>query len=112
MLVGYKYYAMVYSAWVPDLSDQSVNAQAAADSGGWQDPLNCLHGGASSWYFGWFFDSGHLVDSTPDVPINAHIDPFGPANPLHYLIQLPSMLFPGGAPGTATCAVNGGCTQH
>ncbi|MGH7744541.1 MAG: RHS repeat-associated core domain-containing protein [Candidatus Dormibacteria bacterium] len=114
--VGYQNGDMVYSVWVPDLIDQSVNRATAASDGGWQDPLTSFHGGAASWYFGnlFGFDVGHLVDSidtsSGEVPINAHIDPFGPFNPFHYLIQLPSMLFPSAQPGAASCAINGGCS--
>jgi len=116
LVVGYRYSAMVYGVWVPDLADESVDPGAAKSDGGWQDPLTGFHNGADSWYFGnlFGFDVGHLVDSTVtnsgDIPINAHIDPFGPFNPFHYIIQLPSMLFPGGQPGAATCAVVGGCS--
>jgi hypothetical protein len=101
---------MVYSVWVPDLSDESVDAAAAANDGGWSDPITFLHHGASSWYFGLWFDAGHLVDSTGSFEINAHIDPFGPLNPLHYLIQLPSMMFGSSGKQGASCSLNGGCT--
>jgi RHS repeat-associated protein len=116
LMVGYQYAAMVYGVWVPDLADESVDSNAAVNDGGWQDPLTGFHKGADSWYFGnlFGFDTGHLVDSivtdSGEIPINAHIDPFGPFNPFHYIIQLPSMLFGKGDPGTATCAVYGGCS--
>ena len=75
--------------------------------GYWADPLTYLHGGNPSWYSGYFFDTPHLIGSDP---ISAHIDPFGPLDPFHYLIQMPSMLFPPGQSGTATCALVGGCS--
>ncbi|HXM23396.1 MAG TPA: RHS repeat-associated core domain-containing protein [Terriglobales bacterium] len=108
--VKWQYGAMVYGVWVPDLSDQSVDPAAAANDGGWSDPITFLHHRASSWYFGLWFDAGHLVDSTGSFGINAHIDPFGPLNPLHYLIQLPSMMFGSSPQQGASCSVNGGCT--
>lgn len=105
-------YAMVYSVWIPQLSDESLDAAAAKAAGAWSDPITFFHSGASSWYFGFFSDAGHLVDSTATAPINAHIDPFGPLNPLHYLIQLPSMIFSPNPNQMATCSLNGGCDVH
>jgi RHS repeat-associated protein len=109
-LVDYTHAAMVYSVSMQGLADQSVDAQAAGNAGGWSDPIKFFHDGASSWIFGWFLDTGHLVDSTASQGINAHVDPFGPFNPLHYLVQLPSMLLGAGQSGKAMCSVNGGCT--
>ncbi len=103
---------MVYSVWIPQLSDESVDTAAAKAGGAWSDPITFFHNGASSWYFGFFSDAGHLVDSTTMDPINAHIDPFGPLNPLHYLIQLPSMMFSPAPVQGATCSLNGGCNVH
>ncbi len=77
--------------------------------GYWQDPLTNFHNGNPSWYSGFFFDTPHIIGTDP---ISAHVDPFGPFNPLHDVIQLPSMLFPPGASGVATCAVVGGCSLH
>lgn len=79
--------------------------------GFWSDPISWFHkdengNGLPSWYSGFFSDTPHLIGSDP---ASAHIDPFGPFNPLHYLIQIPAMKFPAGASGTMTCSVNGGC---
>lgn len=82
--------------------------QNAANKAGWPDPITFMHQGDSSWYFGslFGFDAGHLIGNDP---AGAHIDPFGPFNPLHYLIQMPAMLFPGGPVGYTTCSISGGC---
>jgi hypothetical protein len=77
--------------------------------GGWKDAVNYLHG-ANSWYFGYLWrNSGHLVDATSKLTINAHIDPFGPLNPLHYLLQIPSMLISPGSQTKGTCSLDDGC---
>ena len=110
--VGYRFKAMVYGVWMdcPSGAGCTVDPADVGDDA-WNDPLTSFHNGNPSWYYGnrFGFDTGHLVGSDP---ASAHIDPFGPFNPLHYLVQLPSMLFPGGRPGTAQCAVNGGCTMN
>ena len=82
--------------------------QNAANATGWPDPITFMHQGNSSWYFGskFGFDAGHLIGSDP---AGAHIDPFGPLNPLHYVLQMPAMLFPGGPVGYTTCSISGGC---
>lgn len=77
--------------------------------GYWPDPITSFHDHKSSWYSGFFFETPHLINTDP---ISAHIDPFGPFNPLHDLIQLPAMLFPPGASGEATCSINAGCVIH
>jgi hypothetical protein len=98
---------MVYSVWIDAgdaLSDESADAQAAEADGGWKDPVNVFHG-ADSWYFSSLWsDSGHLVDANSIGSLNAHIDPFGPLNPLHYLVQIRSMPAPVGLTATATCS--------
>lgn len=110
MKVQCTYGALVYSCSIPSLADQSVDR--AALGGGWPDPINWFHK-ADSWYFGLFFDAVHLVDAAvvngQVIPINAHVDPFGPANPFHYLIQLPAMLFGSANLPSMTCSINGGC---
>jgi RHS repeat-associated protein len=75
-------------------------------NGFWQDPISALHNGDASWYRGYFFNTAHVIAS---VPVSAHVDPFGPFNPFHYVIQLP-LGWVSGPPQTATCSVNGGCT--
>jgi hypothetical protein len=86
---------------------RTVNSDDA-NASGWSDPITYMHNGDPSWYFGplFGFDVGHLIGSDP---VGAHIDSFGPLNPLHYLIQMPAMLFPGGPLGYATCSISGGC---
>jgi hypothetical protein len=108
--MGYRNGALVYAVWVDDCK-AGEGCTVAKDNldGFWKDPITWFHHGNPSWYQGFLFDTPHLVGGDP---MSAHIDPFGPLNPFHYLIQLPSMLFGSGAPGTATCAVNGGCTIH
>jgi hypothetical protein len=44
--------------------------------------------------------------------INAHVDPFGPMHPFHYLLQLPSMLFSASPKQGATCMLNGGALNN
>lgn len=82
--------------------------QSQANASGWPDPVTFMHQGSPSWYFGskFGFNAAHLIGSDPAA---AHVDPFGPLNPLHYLIQLPAMLFPGGPVGHTTCSISGGC---
>lgn len=75
--------------------------------GYYPDPVRWFHHGHASWYHGLFYNVTHLV-ATP-LNISGHIDPFGPANPLHYIIQLPLGLVTGSAQ-SAYCSVNGGCT--
>ncbi len=99
--VNYSHSAMVWSVQVPGYTVDPNNLD-----GYWSDPITRFHGGNPSWYSGFFFDTPHLIGSDP---ISAHIDPFGPLNPLHYLVQLPAMLFPAGQSGTANCSVAGGC---
>jgi hypothetical protein len=79
-----------------------------ANGSGWLDPITFMHKGDPSWYYGnvFGFDVGHVIGSDP---ASAHIDPFGPLNPLHYVIQLPAMIFPGGPTGYTRCSINGGC---
>lgn len=81
-----------------------------ANATGWPDPVTFVHHNPSwysgPWYAGFGFSVGHLIGSDP---ASAHIDPFGPLNPLHYLIQMPAMLFPSGPAGYTTCSINGGC---
>lgn len=93
-------------------ANAGINQAAVAPSGGWQDPTNAFHP-ANSWYLGGLtgalFGTGHLVDWSPVQNLNAHIDPFGPLNPLHYLVQLPLERF-SGAPQPVTCNAVGGCT--
>lgn len=103
---------MVYnvSVSIPGDPFPQLNETAAQDAGGWHDPVTFMHSGADSYYFGsLLWNSGHLVNSTGTVPMNAHIDPFGPFSPLHYLLQIPSMILPGGDKRSAICSVNGGC---
>lgn len=112
-------YAMVVSEW-PGTSDpafESVNPYGAIAESGWKDPVNFFHG-ANSWYFGSLWrNSGHLVDSHWEMksghlveePISAHIDPYGPLNPLHYLLQIPSMLSSPGPTSAVTCSLRQGC---
>jgi RHS repeat-associated protein len=110
--VTYRYSAMVYnvSVSVPNDPFPQLNQTAAQDAGGWPDPVTFMHGGADSYYFGsLLWNSGHLVNSTATVPMNAHIDPFGPWSPLHYLIQIPSKIIPGRDRQSAICTVSGGC---
>jgi RHS repeat-associated protein len=82
--------------------------QNTANATGWPDPITFMHQGDPSWYFGslFGFNAGHLIGSDP---AGAHIDPFGPFNPLHYVIQMPAMLFPAGPVGYTSCSINGGC---
>jgi hypothetical protein len=79
-----------------------------ANASGWPDPITFMHQGNPSWYFGsrFGFNAGHLIGGDP---AGAHIDPFGPLNPLHYLIQMPAMLFASGPVGHTFCSINGGC---
>ena len=108
-LLAFRFKALVYGVWMDcPAGDGCTLDPADVGDNAWKDPLTSFHNGNGSWYYGnrFGFDTGHLVDSDPT---SAHIDPFGPFNPLHYLIQLPFM-FTGGNPGTAQCAVNGGCT--
>lgn len=86
----------------------SVDANQA-NATGWPDPITYMHGGNPSWYFDslFGFDAGHLIGGND--PAGAHIDPFGPFNPLHYLLQMPTMLFPRGPVGYTTCSISGGC---
>jgi RHS repeat-associated protein len=77
--------------------------------GFWKDPLTFLHQGSSSWYSGFFFDDLHLIDSDP---VSGHIDPFGPFNPLHYILQMPAMIPDMISPPGWTymsCSLSGGC---
>ena len=105
---------LVYSFQMSKGSTDKVNRVTVKADGGWPDPITSYHNGADSWYFGVFADTPHLVDFTVDqngnsVPINAHVDPFGPFNPLHYLIQLPLGKV-GGANWNGTCSAVGGCS--
>jgi RHS repeat-associated protein len=91
--------------------DKGAGCTVAQDNldGFWKDPLTFLHQGQSSWYSGFFFETPHLIDSDP---ISAHIDPFGPLNPLHYLLQMPAMIPDMISPPDTTymnCSLNGGC---
>lgn len=109
-------FGLVYSfLWSDngDSADESVNAAAV---NGWSDPITSFHGGAHSWYLGGFldgfFDTTHLVDSIDGgLGINAHSDPFGPFNPLHYIVQIPlTALNPSGQSWSGTCSAVGGCS--
>jgi RHS repeat-associated protein len=97
-----------YNASVYTVTVQGYLVNPSNLGGGWwADPLTFLHDGNSSWYQGYFFNTPHLIATDP---VSAHVDPFGPLNPLHYLIQLPSMLLPSGTKMNGSCAINGGCT--
>jgi hypothetical protein len=98
------YSAMVYNAQL-----QSGTVNKSNFNGWFKDPLTYLHGGNPSWYqgCGLLFDTVHVIGSDP---VSAHVDPFGPFNPFHYLIQMPAMLLPSGAPMSGTCSLNGGCS--
>jgi RHS repeat-associated protein len=106
--VKIQYNAGVWNVSLWNCADNCTVNASSADATGWPDPITYMHNGNSSWYFGslFGFDAGHLIGSDP---ASAHIDPFGPLNPLHYLIQMPAMLFPGGEVGYTTCSLNGGC---
>jgi hypothetical protein len=67
-----------------------------------------MHQGNSSWYFGslFGFNAGHLI---ADDSAGAHIDPFGPFNPLHYIVQMPAMWDRPGDTVRTTCSISGGC---
>jgi RHS repeat-associated protein len=90
------------------LTTERLNTSAAA-AAGWQDPLNSFHNGQDSWYLGdLFLDAVHLIDNQQGA--EAHIDPFGPLNPLHFFFQvIPGWIAGGSNLGQMTCSVNGGC---
>jgi hypothetical protein len=99
--VGYQYGGLVWSA---QMAGNQVNKNNLR--GYWSDPITFLHQGNPSWYSGYFFDTAHLVGG---ASISAHVDPFGPLNPFHYIIQMPAMLIPSQSSGTANCSLTGGC---
>lgn len=101
-LVSYQLAKMVYNVTLNGSTLDTTNLD-----GYWQDPFTFLHKGDDSYYSGYFFDTPHLIDGGS---LSGHIDPFGPLNPLHYLIQLPAMLFPAGPSGVGMCSLAGGCT--
>ena len=96
-----------------DSTGTNVNQAAVEAAGGWPDPITWFHGGAPSWFLdgfsGGFFGTAHLVDLWNGTPVNAHIDPFGPLNPLHYIIQIPLGIF-NGPSWSGTCSAIGGCS--
>lgn len=100
--VNYQFAKGVYNVSINGFALNTGNLD-----GYWQDPFGFMHNGDSSWISGYFLDSIHLIDSHP---MSGHIDPFGPLNPLHYLLQFPAMLFPANPPSVATCSVASGCT--
>ncbi|MGH7775708.1 MAG: RHS repeat-associated core domain-containing protein [Candidatus Dormibacterales bacterium] len=62
---------------------------AAAEAAGWLDPLTIFENGDTSWYQGdWWsmFNVPHTIDDPGGIIY--HVDPFGPLNPLHFLIQV------------------------
>jgi len=96
-----------YGAWV--VTCPSCTVQGLGDNKGWKDPLTYLHGGLSSWYLGnplasLFWDITHVVADG-----SAHVDPWGPFNIFHYIVQMPEMADPVGPIYPATCSINGGC---
>jgi hypothetical protein len=97
----------VFQALVYNLTWEGRTVDRANLDGYWKDPATVFHD--ESWYSGFFLETPHLIQNVGE-PFSAHVDPFGPFNPLHYVIQIPSMLFPPGQSGTATCSLNGGCT--
>ena len=105
--VTYQHGNMVYSVQMDCAVNQGCTVATDNLDGFWSDPVTFLHQGNPSWYSGYFLDTPHLIGSDP---LGAHIDPFGPLNPLHYLIQMPSMLFPSSGWQGASCALNGGCS--
>jgi RHS repeat-associated protein len=107
--VGIQYNKGVWGVWLSDCGTNcTVDPSQAQANGGWADPLTIFHQGNSSWYFGslFGFDAGHLVGGNP---ASAHMDPYGPLNPFHALLQLPTMLYPPGPIGYTTCSVSAGC---
>lgn len=100
--VNYRFAKGVYNL---EFGGESLDAGNL--DGYWQDPITFFHDGDKSYYSGFFFDTPHLIDSGP---LSGHVDPFGALNPLHYLIQLPAMLFPASPWTSATCSLVGGCT--
>jgi RHS repeat-associated protein len=96
-----QYWAMVYNVTLNGHQVDKSNLDAW-----WSDPVTFLHGGKPSWYQGYFLDTPHMIATQQ---MSGHIDPFGPFNPLHYLIQIPSMVIPSGPNLTGTCALVGGC---
>jgi len=62
-------------------------------------------GGPNGW--SWSPDSATAFEFTGTLYWKSYD---GPLNPLHYLIQMPAMLFPSGAPMSGTCSMNGGCS--
>lgn len=110
----YQYGASVYSVQMDCASGQGCAVAEDNLDGFWSDPISWFHkdsngDGLPSWYSGFFFDTPHLIGTDP---LGAHIDPFGPLNPFHYLIQLPSMLFGYSSWQGASCMLNGGCSFH
>jgi hypothetical protein len=98
--------------WAVTCADQAcLSAIPFQNGSSWSDPIGWFHHGDSSWYAGpWYdsfgFDVAYVVESDPAT---AHTDPFGPFNPLHYLLQLPAMLGSPGPLGTIQCSISGGC---
>jgi RHS repeat-associated protein len=106
--VGFRDIRLVYSVWLDSCPVGDCKLNRDNLDGYWKDPLNSFHGGNDSWYSGYFLDTPHIVDG---LTISAHVDPFGPLNPLHYIIQIGiGYLLPPGPPGVATCSIVGGCT--
>lgn len=107
--IGYNWGSGVWNVWCTN--GCSVDP-VAASNWGWKDPVTIFH--SESWYGGsWFdslgFDVDHLVVN--DGVLGAHVDPFGPFNPLHYLIQIPEMkLTTPTPPGFLTCSLSAGCS--
>lgn len=100
--VNYQFAKGVYNVSINGFALETSNLD-----GYWPDPFGFMHSGNASWISGYFFDTTHLIATNP---MSGHIDPFGPLNPLHYLVQFPAMLFPAGQPGTAMCSLANGCT--
>jgi hypothetical protein len=96
-----------YKNLVYNVTSRGTTVDQSNLDGYWEDPLTWFHN--QSWESGYLFDVIHLIQDV-GKPMSGHDDPFGAFNPLHYLIQIPSMLLPAGASGSASCSLNGGCT--
>ncbi|MGH9397429.1 MAG: hypothetical protein ACRD18_11340 [Terriglobia bacterium] len=68
-----------------------------------------MHKGDPSWYQGSPLDMFDVVHLIGGAALEGHEDPFGPLNPLHYIIQLPEMIVPAGGTYNAICTLMGGC---
>lgn len=102
--IGYQFAKGVYNVtW----AHHTLNTANLA--GYWKDPSTFLHNGYPSWFQGSPLDMLDVVHLIGSATLEGHEDPFGPLNPLHYLIQFPQMIVPAGGRYNATCSLVGGC---